>query len=151
MAAFTSPVDVLLVLLRGDEALLALRAGTGFADGWWNVPSGKLEAGEDAAAGLLREAREEVGLSLDRSALTLVTTVHYRPATAAARFGLFFQADPWEGEPVNAEPHKCAGLAWYPLDALPDNTYPYTRVGLEAFRKGRAYVPYGWDESPSRP
>ncbi len=36
---YTSPVDVLLLLVRDDQVLLALRAGTGFADGWWNLPS----------------------------------------------------------------------------------------------------------------
>ncbi len=36
---YTSIIDVLLLLVRDDQVLLALRSGTGFADGWWNVPS----------------------------------------------------------------------------------------------------------------
>lgn len=36
---YRSVIDVLLLLIRGDTVLLALRAGTGFADGWWNLPS----------------------------------------------------------------------------------------------------------------
>ncbi|WP_235487637.1 NUDIX domain-containing protein, partial [Frankia sp. AvcI1] len=39
----------MLLLVRDETVLLALRSGTGFADNWWNFPSGKLEAGEDAA------------------------------------------------------------------------------------------------------
>src|SRR5690606_25225113 len=106
--AYTSAVDVLLLLIRDHQVLLALRAGTGFADGWWNLPSGKLEEGEDAATAVIREAREEIGLTLDRDSLALASTVHYRNEREIGRLGLFFQARRWGGEPVNAEPHKCA-------------------------------------------
>ena len=46
----------------GDTVLLALREGTGYRDGWWNVPSGKLEYHEDALTGIRREAHEEIGV-----------------------------------------------------------------------------------------
>jgi len=32
--------DVFLLLTRHDYVLLALRQGTGFADGMWSLPSG---------------------------------------------------------------------------------------------------------------
>ncbi len=73
---YTTVVDVLLILTRGDHVLLALREGTGYADGQWNLPSGKLEAGEHMVAALVREAREEVGLRLDQAGLHLAVTVH---------------------------------------------------------------------------
>ncbi len=102
------------------------------ADGWWNLPSGKLEAGEDAVAVICREADEEIGLHLDRGALSLASTVHFRNEHGEGRLGLFFHAQSWDGEPVNAEPHKCARIGWFPPpDDLPDNTYPYTQVGVE--------------------
>jgi 8-oxo-dGTP diphosphatase len=142
--AYTSVIDVMLLLIRDDAVLLALRAGTGFADGQYNVPSGKLEDGEDVASAVCREAREEVGLDLDPEALTLASTVHYRNVYGEARLGLFFHPDRWEGEPVNAEPHKCAHIAWYPLGALPGNTYPYTRIGVELYRKRQNFAASGW-------
>jgi len=142
--AYTSVIDVMILLVRDDTVLLALRSGTGFADNWWNCPSGKLEAGEDAAAAICREAREEIGLHLDRAALSLASTVHFRNDQGEARLGLFFHAQSWEGEPVNAEPHKCARLGWFPLDALPDNTYPYTRIGVELYRKRQNFAVSGW-------
>jgi 8-oxo-dGTP diphosphatase len=42
-----SIVDALLILIRGNDVLLAQRQGTGYADGDWNLPSGKLEDGWD--------------------------------------------------------------------------------------------------------
>ena len=48
------PVDVFLLLTDVDRVLLALRSGTGYADGQWNLPSGKLEFGEDAISAVIR-------------------------------------------------------------------------------------------------
>ncbi|MCA1675506.1 MAG: NUDIX domain-containing protein, partial [Actinobacteria bacterium] len=47
---YTSFVDVLLLLVREDHVLLAQRHNTGYADGQWNLPSGKLNEGEDLQA-----------------------------------------------------------------------------------------------------
>jgi 8-oxo-dGTP pyrophosphatase MutT (NUDIX family) len=146
-AAPTHPVDVLLILTDGDQVLLALRDGTGYADGQWNLPSGKLEIGEDAVSGLIRETREEIGICLAHDAPRLVATVHHRNTSGHARVGLVFAArhDPTRyGQPVNAEPHKCAKIAWFPSDRLPPNTYPYTAASVAAYRKGEPLRLSGW-------
>ena len=140
---YKSAVDVLLLLVRDGQVLLALREGTGYADGCWNVPSGKLEAGEDLISALLRETREEIGIELDRDAVRHVATVHHRNAEGQARVGVFFTADT-DAEPVNAEPHKCARLGWFPPDVLPENTYPYTAAGIACWEKGEAFTLDGW-------
>jgi hypothetical protein len=36
---YASVIGVMLLLVRDETVLLALRSGTGYADGWWNVPS----------------------------------------------------------------------------------------------------------------
>nr|WP_241842394.1 NUDIX domain-containing protein [Pseudofrankia sp. BMG5.36] len=113
-------------------------------------PFGKLEAGEDAAAALCREAREEVGLRLDPASLTLVSTVHFRNEHGEGRLGLFFLPQRWDGEPVNAEPHKCSRIAWFPMGALPDNTYPYTRLGVELYATSRNFAVHGWNITGSQ-
>ncbi len=127
----THPVDVLLILTDGDRVLLALREGTGYADGQWNLPSGKLEHGEDALNAIQRETREEIGLHLTRTDLHATGAVHHRNTAGQGRIGLTFTAahDPTRhGEPTNAEPHKCAKksagsrLTCYP--ATPTHTPP---------------------------
>jgi 8-oxo-dGTP diphosphatase len=144
--AYTSFVDVLLLLVRDGQVLLAERAGTGYADGQWNLPSGKLEEGEDLVTALIRETKEEVGLDLSTQDVEMVTAVHNRNSNGHARVGFFFRAHRWQGEPVNAEPHKCAEIRWFPLDDLPTNTVPYTRAGVELFRKGERFGLNGWQE-----
>lgn len=144
---YTSVVDVMLILTRGNEILLALRQGTGYADGQWNLPSGKLEDGEHAVEAIIREAHEEIGIHLTEPELRLAGTVHYRNPEGEGRIGLFFAAESQlgrHGEPINAEPHKCAAITWVPIDNLPPDTVPYTAAGVKIYRDGTQFAPVGW-------
>ena len=139
---------MLLLLTDGQRVLLALREGTGYADGQWNLPSGKLEHGEDAVSAVIREAREEIGVRLDQGEPRMVATVHHRNTAGFARVGLVFTVayEPdRHGEPVNAEPHKCSEIAWHDLDGLPGDVVSYIRTGLDAHDHGTTFSLDGWD------
>lgn len=133
-------VDAMLILVRDGQVLLAQRQGTGYADGWWNLPSGHLEEGETIEEAVIREGFEEVGVRLTTGDLRFAHLCHFRNADEQARLGVFFEARTWAGEPVNAEPHKCAQIGWFPLDRLPPNTYPSTAAGVENYRQGSPYA-----------
>lgn len=142
----TEAVDVHLLLRRGTDVLLARRSGTGCADGLWHAPSGHVEVGEDVRAAMVREAREEIGLDLDPEDLRAVLVVQHRGPGGAARIGWFFEAEHGAGgEPVNAEPHKCAELRWHALAALPGDMVAYCRAGIDAWRAGERFVVH-WQE-----
>jgi 8-oxo-dGTP diphosphatase len=137
-------IDVHVLLIRDGKILLGQRQGTGYADGQWHMPSGHVEAGESARDGLVREATEEIGILLDPADLRLVHTMHRGHPDEEARLGLFFEATAWHGEPTNREPHKCAELRWFPLDALPDDIVAYPRVALDHYRAREPYAEIGW-------
>ncbi|MFG3305525.1 methyltransferase domain-containing protein [Streptomyces wuyuanensis] len=139
-------VDVHLVLRRGDEVLLARRAGTGYGDGLWNGPSGHVEEGEDVRAAMVREAREEIGIALAPEDLRVALVMQHRGPGDPPRTGWFFEADHGAGGvPYNREPHKCSELAWHPLAALPDDMVAYCRAGFEAYRRGDRFLLH-WHE-----
>jgi len=141
---FTAPVAVHLFLIRDNRALLLRRAHTGYEDGSYSVPAGHLDGGEEIIAAAIREAREEIGITLARSAVSVVGVMHRRADDE--RIDFFVAASEWTGEIVNAEPHKCDDLAWYPLDALPVNTIPYVRRALDNYRRGVWFDSYGWEK-----
>jgi ADP-ribose pyrophosphatase YjhB (NUDIX family) len=90
---------------------------------------------EDLDRAMRREAHEEIGLEPER--LRLATVVHHREPGEEARLRFFFEAvGGWPGEPRNTEPHKCGGIAWYPLESLPTKTVPYTATGVDLYRRG---------------
>jgi SAM-dependent methyltransferase len=137
----TEIVDVHLIVRRGEEVLLARRANTGYADGLLHAPSGHLEDGEDVRSGMIREAREEIGIELAPDDLTAAVVMQHRSPGGQARIGWFFVAEHGAGgEPVNREPAKCSELGWYRLDALPDDIVAYCRAALDAYRSGLPFV-----------
>jgi 8-oxo-dGTP diphosphatase len=143
-APYMTIVDAMLILVRDEHVLLAQRQGTGYADGRWNVPSGKLEVDETVSHAAVREGREEIGVHIDEADLRFVNLTHYRNHLGDARIGVFFHVLRWKGDPYNAEPDKCARIDWFPLDRLPQSTYPYTVAGLNAYVQGRYFGNAGW-------
>jgi 8-oxo-dGTP diphosphatase len=137
-------VDVHLILRRGGDILLGQRTNTGFGDGCWHPPSGHGEDGESAVTSLIREAQEEIGITIARDNVRFVHLLHQW--TGSARTAIFFEVTDWDGEPVNNEPDKCAGWEWFPVGALPDQMIDYARQALTLYLKGEAYSERGWRE-----
>ncbi|UED85048.1 NUDIX hydrolase [Streptomyces profundus] len=144
MAAHTV-IDVMIILEREDRhVLLAERANTGYADGLLNLPSGKVEPGENVIDAAAREAREEIGVTIEPAALRTVHAMHYRNPEGQPRLGWFLATPHWHGHPNNAEPHKCAGISWHPADNLPPHTVPYNALGITHYLKGETFSVHGW-------
>ncbi|WP_018351990.1 NUDIX hydrolase [Longispora albida] len=140
-----SIVDLHVLLRRADGAVLvAQRAGTGYADGCWHLPSGHHEAGESVRSGAAREVREEIGVVVAEEDLRLLLVLHHAAPGEAARLGLFFEATVWEGEPAITEPDKCAGLRWSDPHAVPEPFVPYARAALGHIAAGRLYAADGF-------
>ncbi len=124
---------------RDDRILLLLRENTGYMDGYWAMPAGHVEAGESVQQAALREAREEVGVTIDPADLEPLCAMHRTRPTGDPideRVDFFFTASRWSGEPRILEPDKAGGLDWFPLDALPDPVVPHEAEVLAAIRKG---------------
>ncbi|EJL46265.1 hypothetical protein BAG01nite_11350 [Brevibacillus agri] len=145
---FTMPVAVHLFLVRGNEILLLRRYNTGYEDGNYSVPAGHLDGNEEVKTAAIREAREECGIEIAPSALSLVGVMHRR--STDERIDFFVAATSWQGEIVNAEPDKCDELVWADLDQLPDNVIPYVRQAIANYRRNKWFDSFGW-ELPAAP
>lgn len=143
MTRHTLPVAVHVFLLRGEHVLLLRRHNTGYEDGNYSVPAGHLDGGESVIAAAVREAREETGIRIAHNDIQVVGVMHRLPSDGD-RIDFFVSAATWDGEPTNMEPEKCDRLAWFPMDQLPENTIPYIRSGVEAYRSGEWFTLFGW-------
>jgi 8-oxo-dGTP diphosphatase len=139
---------VYLLLRRGNEVLLLKRVNTGYQDGKYSVITGHLEGDELATAGIVREAKEEAGITIDPTNIKLVHTCHRltRNDPGQERMDLIFETATWQGEVANAEPHKCDDLSWFRLDALPDNMLPLVRNIINDVERGVNFSEY--EEEP---
>ena len=89
-----------------------------------------------------REAREEAGIEIAETNLDIVHAMHR--LSDYERIDFFLRATTWHGQIHNCEPHKCDELAWYALNALPNNVIPYVRQGLERVARGVPFSEAGW-------
>ena len=137
-------VGVHLILTDGSKVLLLRRANTGFADGSWSVPGGSLEDGETLPQAAVREAREETGIVIDPADLGFAHLCHHTDPDGLSRIGVFFAAQRWAGEPVNAEPHKCSEIAWHDLASMPEDIVSYIRTTLGAYAQQQAFSLDSW-------
>jgi len=133
------------LLLRQDKELLMLRrSNTGYMDGRYSLPAGHLEKGEPADLALIREAEEEIGVSIKRPDLNLRHVLQYPDINEEdERLILFFETRRWKGEPTNLEPQKCDDLRWFDLDKLPKNITPEVQQALEQIAAGKYFSSYG--------
>ncbi|HET6672931.1 MAG TPA: NUDIX domain-containing protein [Agromyces sp.] len=126
-------------LVEGDRVLLQLRANTGYYDGFWAASAaGHVEAGEPVTEAAVREASEELGISIAQSDLEALTGMHRTAPTGLAidqRVDFFFACRSWSGTPALQE-QKAADLRWFDLAGLPDNLVHHERFVLERWRDG---------------
>jgi 8-oxo-dGTP diphosphatase len=141
---FRPNVGVHLILIQNEKVLLIQRANTGFADGDWSTPGGRLDEGETLLEGAAREAQEELGVGIDLADLAFVHLCHHADPDGQARIGAFFAATRWAGEPVNAEPDKCSKIDWFDPEDLPSNIVGYIRTGIGASGRGTTFSLDGW-------
>ncbi|MCP2256547.1 ADP-ribose pyrophosphatase YjhB, NUDIX family [Streptoalloteichus tenebrarius] len=140
------PVAAHVILTdRAGRVLLMRRAGTGYADGLLALPAGHVDLGETPSACAAREAEEELGVVVDRHALTPAGVMFRR--SLEPRVDFFFSVGTWEGEPEIREPHKCADLVWVDPDDLPEDALDFVGRAITNARTGRHFDEYGWDNS----
>jgi 8-oxo-dGTP diphosphatase len=95
------------MILRADGALLlAERPADKPWAGWWELPGGKIEAGETTLQALARELKEELDIDVTE-ATPWVTYVHEYPKTIVRL--AFCRVTGWTGEPTGIEGQR---LAW---------------------------------------
>jgi 8-oxo-dGTP diphosphatase len=133
-----------VILRRANTIAFVLRSNTGWMDGHYGLPSGKVEKNESFTAAAVREAKEEIGVTIALDDLTHALTIHRTSTEKMDWIDVFFEVKTWEGEPYNAEPTVHGELAWLDIDNLPENIVPAVRFGLEKIAAGQIYAEYGW-------
>ncbi len=104
---------VAAVIERDGELLVSLRNPKGTRPSQWEFPGGKVEDGETEAEALVRELREEMGVTCDAGALVKRVVHAYAETDVEIAF---YRANILEGEP---RPLSMAELRWVRRGELP--------------------------------
>ncbi len=129
-----------LVLLRKEDKISLLQRSlqAKFAPDCFSIIGGSVEQNETFRQAVLREAREEVGVTIAEQDLYFVH-VFYRKGTVSELVACVFECRVWQGEPYNREPEKHNVLQWFAIDQLPEKMIPAHRGVLGLIAQG---VPY---------
>lgn len=146
---FRIKVGVFLALIENDRVLLLRRYNTGIADGRHVLPMGGLDDGETLTQAIIREAQEEVNLTIQPDKLNVVHVMHrlhHLPnGDSFPQMDVFFTPQSYVGVIQNMEPHKCDELKFYPINDLPSTIEPFIKQALECILAGQFYSEIGWD------
>jgi 8-oxo-dGTP diphosphatase len=123
--------QAVFVVIRNDknEILLQQRSGTGYLDGYWDLPSGHAEFGESLRDSAIRETKEEVGVEAAPEDLRLIHIEQFFVDHNYVNYT--FEATTWSGEPKICEPEKCSAIGWFAVDALPEKCVNAVRANEE--------------------
>lgn len=99
------------VILRSDgqEFLLAQRPEGKVYAGYWEFPGGKVETGETVRQALVRELREELGITATAATPWLTRQFTYPHATVRLNF---WRVTAWDGEMGITAPLEHSAIAW---------------------------------------
>jgi 8-oxo-dGTP diphosphatase len=127
----TAPIKLLLVaalaLIDEDGRVLLTQRPEGKSlAGLWEFPGGKVEPGETPEAALIREIREELGISLRAPCIAPLTFASHTYETFHLLMPLYV-CRRWEGE---VEPQEGQNIAWVRAAKLRDYPMPPADIPL---------------------
>src|SRR3989339_946334 len=108
-------LTTLCFCLREDQVLLGMKK-RGFGEGKWNGYGGKVRKNEMPRTALVREIKEESGLSIFEETLEKVGLIRFSFDGRQLFECHVFLAKKWQGEPQESEEMK---PCWFPISQLP--------------------------------
>lgn len=129
-----------MLLIKDDKVLLMRRQNTDWGNGDYDLVGGHHDGHETLRQGLAREAQEEIGITIKPEDATFIHFLQY--VDDEEYLYSFYTVSNWQGEPTIKEPEKCDDLRWFPLDELPKNMTPVTKLVIEKYKSGETYTEF---------
>lgn len=115
-------IPVFVYLLDKERGVyLQRRYKTGYLDGYYEPPAGKVDEGEFPVDAACREAKEEAGVIVKPENLELFHS-YMNLTDGKPWLGLMYRTFVWQGEPKIQEAGKCDDAGFFMLDSLPKLT-----------------------------
>lgn len=128
------PVLVVCALIVRDGRVLLERHARSYGNEgyFWDIPGGKVECGETPRDAVIREIREELGVTIKPLRLTSDILPSASTDSNGTRHWLLAT---WECRIIDGEPSLTDGLQWFDVDSLPENVKsPDREIILESSR-----------------
>lgn len=116
-------LSAIYLIIKNEEgkALLQRRQGTKLWPGFLALPAGHIDSKENPYEALVREAKEELNITVTKENIIDTFIVCRRNKSLMPYYDIYFEIDKYEGEIKIAEPEKCSELVWCDLNNLPND------------------------------
>ncbi len=134
-------METTLCLLRRNEEILLAMKKRGFGEGKYNGVGGKIEGTETPEATMLRETKEEIGVTPIQYEKVGVVSFDefYKDEKVNLIFHLYMVTE-WEGTPAESEEMQ---PKWFSIDSIPYNQmFPDDKYWLPLILEGKKIDAY---------
>lgn len=123
-AIFKSAVHMLI--MDGEKILIQKRKGSKLWPGYYALPAGHIDEGENQYEALVREAKEELNIEIDLDDILKEYVVLRRNyfkidgKVLEPYIDYYFEIKKYKGTPIIVEQDKCDELLWADVNNLPE-------------------------------
>ena len=118
----------------GKKEILMMLAS--YLGNMYDLPGGHLESNEDLFDAMIREAKEELGIEIEKEDMQIIHIYHHYEKDLLK---FVFKVKKFKNKIQNLEPEKCKELKWIEIENLPDNTLSGIRRELEYIKEKKSY------------
>ena len=125
-----------MILVKDGKILVQKRKGSKLWPGYYALPAGHVDSGENQYDALVREAQEELGIELDIKNIINSYVVLRRNyfkidgKKLEPYIDYYFEFKKYKGTPKIMEKDKCDELIWVDINDLPEPFVNYEGVFL---------------------
>ena len=111
------------LIIKNNEGkiLLQRRQGTKLWPGFLALPAGHVDEGENVYDAAIREAREELSITITKQDIIDSFVVNRRNKSLSPYFDVYFEISSYKGKIKINEPEKCSELKWVDINNLPND------------------------------
>lgn len=115
----------------GKKQILMTKRQSGFGEGTYALPGGKLQTGETAEECAKRELREETSILPVKSRPVSLKITHFPGKPWVISIGVLVEE--YEGRPQTIEKSQHGEWQWYDIDKLPEALFEPTRIVISQY------------------
>lgn len=126
----------LIIKNEQNEILFQRRQGTKLWPGFLALPAGHVDTGENVYDAVVREAKEELNITISIENIIDTFVVNRRNKSIPSYYDVYFEIDSYVGDIIINEPEKCSELKWIKIEDLPEDVIDFEKVALLNNKKG---------------
>ncbi len=126
---FLSAVYLIIRNAKG-EILLQRRQGTKLWPGYLALPAGHVDVGENAYEAAIREAKEELGITISINDIIDTFVANRKNKSMASYYDVYFELKNYQGNIAIREPDKCSELIWVDINNLPVDMIDFEKEAI---------------------